>query len=187
MVKKNGYWAFFIIFVLVAAFSNISEGIEILPTQEQIDDAIKYGETHSENIFGSERMKPAAFGNWPDVGGGLTKSKLIRLTVISAMKVRAKKKISKDDINTVLNSDSLSISYRGGDDVYKIKLMQGTRIIEPEEVRKPEMGDKDLKHKTIFTVASFPYTALELNAKTTVIIVKDFGTEKYEVDFSSFQ
>ena len=187
MAKKKGYWIFFILFFLFVAFSNISEGIEILPTQEQINDAIKYGETHSENIFESERMKPAAFGKWPNVGGGLTKSKLIRLTVISAMKVRAKKRITEDDVNTVIESDNLTISYRGGEDVYKIKLMQGTQIIEPEEVKKPEMGGKDLTHKAIFIVASFPYSAVDLNAMTTVIIEKDFGTEKYEVDFSNIK
>ncbi len=188
MVNNSALFIFSIVSVLFVALSNtVVEGIEIHPTQEQIEEVIKYGETHSKNIFESDLVKPATFGKWPEVGGGLTKSKLIRLSVISAMKVRAKKRITDEDVKTTLESDTLAISYRGGPNVYTIKLMQGSRVIEPKVIKKPDMGKKELKHKALFIVASFPYSEIDVNAKTTVIIEKDFGSEKYEVDFSHFK
>jgi hypothetical protein len=103
------------------------------------------------------------------------------------MKIRAKKRITDEDINTILESNTLTISYRGGKDVYRIKLIQGTRVIEPKTIKKPEMEKKDPKHKAHFIVASFPYAEIDLNAKSTVIVEKDFGTERYDVDFSHFK
>ncbi|GJQ60642.1 MAG: hypothetical protein D8M57_11130 [Candidatus Scalindua sp. AMX11] len=187
MDKKCGLLVFCIVFILFASLSNTSEGIELHPTQEQIDEAIKYGETHTENIFESELVKPATFGEWPDFGGGIIKSKLVSLSIISAMKVRAKKKITDEDVTTILESDTLAISYRGGEDLYKIKLMQGTRVIEPKAIKKPEMGKNSPKHKAHFIVTSFPYEEIDLNAKSWVIVEKDFGTKRYDVDFSRFK
>ncbi|MDR4505942.1 MAG: hypothetical protein MRK01_14305 [Candidatus Scalindua sp.] len=187
MAKKWSLLVFTIVSALSVALSSTSEGIERNPSQEQIDEVIRYGETHAENIFESELVKPATFGKWPDFSGGIIKSKLIRVTIISAMKVRAKKKLTDEDVNTILDSDTLEISYRGGEDVYKILLMQDSRVIEPKAMKKPKMGKKDPQHKALFIVASFPYSEISLNAQTTVIVQKDFGTEKYEVDFSLFK
>ncbi|MCP5005844.1 MAG: hypothetical protein GY941_18195 [Planctomycetes bacterium] len=184
MNKKSGTLFFCIVLVIFAALSGISEGIELHPSKGQIDEAIKYGETHQKNIFKSEMVKPATFGRWPDIGGGLIKSKLISLAVISAMKVRAKKRTTDEDINTILESNTLAISYRGGNDVYIIKLAQGAKVIEPKAIKKPEMGKNVPKHKALFIVASFPYSEIDLNAKTTVIVEKDFGTAKFDVDLS---
>ncbi len=49
------------------------------------------------------------------------------------------------------------------------------------------MGKNVPKHKALFIVASFPYSEIDLNAKTTVIVEKDFGTAKFDVDFSLFK
>jgi len=51
-------------------------------------------------------------------------------------------------------------------------------------MRRPETGGKDPKKHVAFFIASFPYSTLDPNARTTIVVIKDFGEEKYEVDFS---
>ncbi len=84
-------------------------------------------------------------------------------------------------------SDVLVISYRGGDDVFKIKLQQRGALIEPANMRRPDLRGKDPKEHAAFFLASFPYSRLDLNAKTTIVVIKDFGEDKYQVDFSKIK
>jgi hypothetical protein len=179
--------AFFFISALFFTLVNTSQGIEVDPTKEQIDKMIVYGGAHTGEIFKTELLAPAIFGGWPDFGGGLVKSKLINLAVMSAMMKRAKKKLTEETINEIMAEKDLTISYRGGADIYKIKLKQGTIVIEPKEMIKPDLGGKDPAKHAVFIVASFPFSRLDPNAKTSIIIVKDFGTNKYEVDFSNIK
>jgi hypothetical protein len=181
------YLPFFLVFALFLTLVNTSQGIEVNPTKEQIDEVIEYGEANTGKIFETELVAPAIFGGWPDFGGGLVKSKLINLAVMSAMMKRAKKKLTEETINEIMAEKDLTISYRGGADVYKIKLKQGLNLIEPKEMVKPDFGSKDPAKHAIFIVASFPYSRLDPNAKTSIVIIKDFGTDKYEVDFSSIK
>ncbi len=185
MSIKRSIFAIISIFIVYATFVNVSEGIVINPTREQMDEAINYGRANHKKIFQTEYIVPATFGNWPSFGGGLIKSKLVHVAVLSAMKTRGRKQITEGKVQEVIQGKDLTISYMGGADVYKIKLIQGTKIIEPKEMIKPDMKDKDPDKHTLFIVASFPYSKLDPNAKTTVIIEMDFGTKKYEVDFSS--
>lgn len=106
---------------------------------------------------------------------------------MSAMMRKARKSLKKEEIQGMMGSEFLIISYRGGTDVYKIKLKQKMRLIEPKKMIKPEMGNKDPEEHAVFIAASFPYSQLDLNAKTTIMVVKDFGTDKYEVDFSQIK
>lgn len=87
----------------------------------------------------------------------------------------------------MMGSNELTISYRGGDDVFRIKLKQEGRLIEPTELIKPARRGRDPKEHAVFFVANFPYSEIDLNAKTTVIVIKDFGTDKYNVDFSKIK
>jgi hypothetical protein len=187
MYIKKVWFTFFLVFTLFLTLVNVSQGIEVNPTKEQIDEVIKYGEANTGDIFKTELVAPATFGNWPAFGGGLVKSKLINLAVMSAMKMRTKKNITEEEVNEIMKSKDLSISYRGGADVYKIKLEQGVSIIEPSEMVKPDLGDKDPEKHAVFIVASFPFFKLDPNAKTSIVIIRDFGTDKYEVDFSKIK
>ncbi len=184
---KKVYLTFFFISALFFTLVNTSQGIEVNPTKEQIDEVIKYGEANTGKIFKTELVAPATFGNWPDFGGGLVKSKLINLAVMSAMMKRAKKNLTEETINEIMAEKDLTISYRGGADIYKIKLKQGMNLIEPKEMVKPDLGGKDPTKHAVFFVASFPFSKLDPNAKTSIVIVKDFGTNKYEVDFSNIK
>jgi hypothetical protein len=114
----------------------------------------------------------------------MVKTKLVDLAVMSAMMRKARKNLSEKDAVSMTKSDVLVISYRGGEDVFKIKLQQHGTVIEPANMRRPDLRGKDPQEHAAFFLASFPYSRLDLNAKTTIIIVKDFGEKKYQVDFS---
>jgi len=185
MKMKLSCLGFLSVLIVGVSFTNVSYGIELEPTEEQIEGAIKLGETNpGVKIFETGFIKQAIFGNWPNYGGGMVKTKLVDIAVTSAMLRKSRKTLNKDDAIAMIKSDALIISYRGGDDVFRIKLRQGGTLIEPVKLRRPEMGGKDSKEHAVFFIASFPYSMLDLNARTTVVVIKDFGEEEYEVDFS---
>lgn len=177
----------FVLIVLCVVFANVSEGFEVNPTQAQIDQAITFGKVNQEDIFKTKHVAPATFGNWPTLGSGLIETKLVRLAVVSAMKIRAKKGITEEEAQEIVNSESLMVRYRGGPDVYKIKLKQGTKIIGSIKIEKPDFTDKDVTKHNLFIVAYFPYSKLDPNANTSIIIEKDFGAREFKVDFSSIK
>jgi len=185
MKKMVSCFLFLLVMITCVAFSGVSHGIELNPIKERIEDTIKLGESNpGKKIFETDLVKPAIFGNWPDYGGGMIKTKLVNLAVMSAMLRKARKNIKEEDAYAMMASDVLTISYRGSDDVFKIKLSQGGRIIEPVKMVRPDMEKKGAKDHVAFYSVSFPYEKLDLEGKATVIIVKDFGDEKHEVDFS---
>lgn len=178
-------FGFIVVFIIYVVFTNISSGIEINPVKERIEETVKIGESNpGKEIFYTELVKPAIFGNWPEYGGGMVKSKLVDLAVMAAMTRKARKNLTEENILTMMESNNLSISYRGGEDIFKIKLMQGGRLIEPIKLVKPDMSVKGTREHTPLFVAIFPYSKLDLKAKTTIVVIKDFGEDRYEVDFS---
>ncbi len=184
MKTKLRYLSFLLVLIMCVSFTNVSRGIELNTAKEQIEDTIKLGESNpGKKIFKAGFVKQAIFGNWPKYGGGMVKTKLVELAVISAMMRKARKSLSEEDALSMTKTDVLTISYRGGDDVFKIKLRQGGALIEPAKMRRPEMRDKKPKEHAFF-IASFPYSKLDLNARSTIVVIKDFGEEKYQVDFS---
>ncbi len=185
MKTKLSYLSFLLVLIMCVSFTNISHGIELDPAKEQIEDTIKLGESNpGKKIFETGFVKQAIFGNWPNYGGGMIKTKLVDLAVMSAMMRKARKTLSEKDARSMMTSDVLIISYRGGDDVFRIKLRQGGTLIEPAKMRRPETGGKDPKEHAAFFLASFPYSKLDLNAKTTIVVIRDFGEDRYDVDFS---
>ncbi len=185
MKTKLSYLGFLLVLIMCVSFTNTSCGIELNPTKEQIEDTVKLGESNpGKKIFKTEFIKQAIFGNWPKYGGGMVRTKLFNLAVMSAMMRKSRKTLSEKDALAMMNSDVLTISYKGGNDVFRIKLRQGGTLIEPANMRRPEAGGKDPKEHAAFFIASFPYSRLDLNAKTTIVVIKDFGEEKYQIDFS---
>ncbi len=185
MKAKLSYICFLLVLIICVSFTNVSHGIELNPVKEQIEDTVKLGESNpGKKIFETEFVKQAIFGKWPNYGGGIIKTKLIDLAVMSAMMRKARKNLSEKDAASMTRSDVLVISYRGGDDVFRIKLQQSGSLIEPANMRRPDLRGKDPKEHAAFYLASFPYSKLDPNAKTTIIVIKDFGEERYQVDFS---
>lgn len=184
MKIKRSTLTFISLLITCLVFVNVSEGLEVNPTKKQVEEAKRAGKAAPGNIFSTDYVKPATFGKWPSIGGGLVKSKLVRIAVVSAMKKRAKKKITEEETQEILETKELTISYSGGADIYKIKLRQGLNVIEPTSMVKPGMESKGSAKHTLFIVASFPYSRLDLNAKTTIVVEKDFGKTRFEVDFA---
>ena len=176
---------FILVLILCTVVTSVSYGIEIKPVKERIEDTVKIGESNpGKKIFKTEFVKPAIFGNWPEYGGGLVKSKLVDLAVMAAMMRKARKVLTEENIQSMIESNILSISYRGGRDIFKIKLIQGGRLIEPIKMVKPDMRKRGAKEHAPLFLAIFPYSKLDLNAKTTILVIKDFGEDRHEVDFS---
>jgi len=185
MKKKVNSFSIILVLITCVAFTSVSYGIEIDPVKERIEDTIKIGESNpGKKIFNTEFVKPAIFGNWPEYGGGLVKSKLVDLAVMAAMMRKARKNFTEENIMAILESNVLSISYRGGEDIFKIKLMQDGRLIEPIKLVKPDMHKRDTKKHAPLFLAIFPYSKLNLNAKTTILVIKDFGEDRHDIDFS---
>lgn len=184
MTKSISCFMCLLIFIMCVAFSGVSHGVELNPIKERIEETIKLGESNpGEKIFETDLVKSAIFGNWPDYGGGLIKTKLVDLAVMSAMMRKARKNLKEEDTRAMMESDILTISYKGGEDVFKIELNQNGRVIEPVKMVRPDMDKKGIKDHVAFYSVSFPYAKLNLEGKATILIVKDFGDEKYEVDF----
>ena len=185
MKTKLSYLSFLLVLIMCVSFTKISHGIELDPVKEQIEDTVKLGESNpGKKIFETEFIKHAIFGKWPKYGGGMVKTKLVDLAVMSAMMRKARKNLSEKDAVSMTKSDVLVISYRGGDDVFKIKLRQGGTLIEPANMRRPDLSGKDPREHAAFFVASFPYSILDPNARTTIVVIRDFGEDRYDVDFS---
>ena len=185
MKMKLKCLSFLLVLIICVSFTNVSHSIELDPVKEQIEDTVKLGESNpGKKIFKTELVKQAIFGKWPKYGGGMIKTKLVDIAVMSAMMRKARKSLSEKDAYSMTKSDVLVISYRGGDDVFRIKLQQRGSLIEPANMRRPDLRGKDPKEHAAFFLASFPYSTIDPNAKTEIIVIKDFGEEKYKVDFS---
>ncbi len=185
MKKRVIYFIFLLVLIVCMASSGVSYGIELNPVKERIEDTIKLGVSNpGKKIFETDLVKSAIFGNWPNYGGGLIKTKLVDLAVMAAMKRKARKSFKEEDAHAMMGSDVLTISYRGGADVFKIKLSQNGRLIEPVKMVRPNTDKNGVKDHVAFYSVSFPYAKLNLEGKTTILILKDFGDEKHVVDFS---
>ncbi len=185
MKKWISCYMFLLVLIMCVAFSDVSHGIELNPIKERIEDTIKLGESNpGKKIFKTDLVKSAIFGNWPNYGGGLIKTKLVNLAVMSAMMRKSRKNLKEEDAFAMIESDLLTISYRGGDDVFKIKLSQHGRLIEPVKMVRPNMDRKGVKDHVVFYSVSFPYAKFDPEERTTILIIKDFGDEKHNVDFS---
>ncbi len=186
MMKKSISCSIFLfVLIMCVAFSDVSHGIELNPIKERIEETIKLGEKNpGKKVFETDLVKSATFGNWPNYGGGLIKTKLVDLAVMAAMKRKARKNFKESDAHAMMGSDLLTISYRGGDDVFKIKLSQGGRLVESVRMLRPDTSKARANGHAAFYSVSFPYAKLDLEERATILVLKDFGDEKYEVDFS---
>ncbi len=179
---------FLLALMVCVTFSGVSYGIELNPIKERIEETIKLGEKNpGKKIFETDLVRSAIFGNWPNYGGGLIKTKLVDLAVMAAMKRKARKNFKEEDAHAMMGSDVLTISYRGGEDVFKIKLSQGGRVIESVRMVRPDMSRETANGHAAFYSVSFPYAKLDLDERATILVLKDFGDEKYEVDLSRIE
>lgn len=182
-----------IIIFLCLIFSGISYPFEINPTEKQIEDAIAHGKLHSWDVFESDRIKAAQFGEWPASDGGIVESKLVYLTIVSSMRVRANMPdISKEQIDTIMQSKEMPIRIASSQNVFNIVLKQGDKTIEPLRIEKAAMGmppggpGGEQGGRVQALKVFFNYAELDPKGEAKVIFYEDFGEKEFSIDFSKF-
>ena len=175
---------------LSVLFSKTADAIVFWPSDEQVDEAIKFGESNKgTGILKTKRLKTAIYGNWPDSDGGFVKSKLIRLTVSAAMNAQRNKKLTEEDIDEILKSDEIEIlgNARAAVGAFPkevhVKLIQGDKVIKPKEMKTGRMMRESWTSK----YAIFPYSSINPTAKTTIIFKVDSVEKEYELDFAKIK
>ncbi|MGR3319961.1 MAG: hypothetical protein ACUZ8O_15950 [Candidatus Anammoxibacter sp.] len=180
---------FFIIFFLCIS-AHFSYSIELAPTEEQIQNALKLGMSHNVNIFGLDEIKPARFGDWPNGDGGIVETKLIYLAIISSMRFNAgMPDVSKEKIESIMNSKDMPIRVSSTKKVFKVLLKQNGRTIEPSRIEEgmqmPPGGGSGGDHPQSLKVY-FNYSELNPKAKTTIVLVEDYGEIEFDIEFAKF-
>ncbi|MGR3177357.1 MAG: hypothetical protein ACUZ8E_04815 [Candidatus Anammoxibacter sp.] len=182
---------FFIIFFLCITASRYSYSIELAPSEEQIENALKIGMSHNVNIFGLDEIKPACFGDWPGGDGGIVETKLIYLAIISSMRFNAgMPDVSKEKIESIMNSKDMPIRISSTQKVFNVLLKQNGRTIEPSRIEEgmqmpPGGGSGGGSHPQSLKVY-FNYSELNPKAKTTIVLVEDYGEIEFDIEFAKF-
>jgi len=166
----------------------LSYSIVLNPTDEKIEEAVNLGIGSTMNIFGTDSIKPARFGDWPAGDGGIVESKLIYLSIISSMRLRAgMPDASKDEIEAIINSPVMPIRVSSTKKIFNVILKQQGKSIQPARVEQAmQMPPSGPGSKVKSLKAYFNYADLDPMAKTEVILIEDFGEIKFDVDFSKF-
>lgn len=177
-----------IIIFLLSIPSTFSYSFELNPTDEKIQDALKLGSSGSMDIFGSDKIKPARFGNWPSGDGGIVESKLVYLAIKSSMRLRAgMPEVSKEEIDAIMNLKEMPIRISSSQKVFNVQLKQKGKIIEPSRIEEamqmpPGGSGGNVQSLKVY----FKYSELDPYARTKVVLFEDFGEIKFDIDFSKF-
>ncbi|MDE1888689.1 MAG: hypothetical protein KGJ87_01400 [Planctomycetota bacterium] len=179
-------WCLSIVCITILGIPALSNAFDAELTPGKIDEAIEYGKKHKGmDIFDSNIVKAACFGEYPKGKGGLIMSKYIEIAIISAMKTAQNKPIVPEDIQSIIDSTTFNIvvdiskKIEDPGDV-QITLLQGTNNVLPQQT---EFG---MKHKDTRqgVVGVFEYDRVDINASTTVLIKFEDTEEKYKIHFS---
>ena len=179
----------FFIILLLFTTARFSYSIDVFPTEEKIQDAIKLGSSHNMDIFRLDEIKPARFGEWPSGDGGIVETKLIYLTLISSMRLSAgMPEASKEKIESIMNSEDMPIRVSSTKKIFNVLLRQHGNTIQPsrvEQAMQMPSGGGSGDHPQSLKVY-FKYSEIKPNAKTTIVLVEDYGEIEFEIDFSKF-
>ena len=202
-----------IVISLIALTVNFVHGIMVNLSEEDIQEAIDWGveNRHSyENIASFYRFgKRKAYEEH-----GFINTKFCSIAYLGYEAGKLYKRPERAEIDKILSNKNFEISIMTyGDnkdfaDDYHIVLMQGEKVVQPVSVnvwdftglrRKKTSGLTGLVRrisafltKLIFpgyryeasVCAEFPYSQIDPNQKTTIILIKDEGQNRFEVDFS---
>ncbi|MFQ5863418.1 MAG: hypothetical protein ACE5IC_09905 [Candidatus Brocadiales bacterium] len=163
-------------------------------SEEEIQEAIKYGEKNSRTIFKTLLVLPACLEAWPSLESGLVRSRYIDLAVKAARKKRHNKKITKDEIKEAVASETLEVLIHTRDNVV-IKLIQRDKMIEPVSISYLDhhcewcdyYGERASKETHEYVVASFPYSEINPNMRTAIIVWNGGYERQYEVNLARFK
>jgi len=182
-----------------------NEGIKVNLTEEETREAIDWGikNKDSPEVF----LSSYEFGSQEAYEErGFIVTKFRTLASLGYTSVKTKHKVDtahiqpevKKAIQTVLNTKVLVldiITYGDEPDFakdYHIVLKQGEKIIQPVGLTAPQRADTTTRFPQspsykAWVEAQFPYSKLDPKGKTTVILIKDQGDSRFEVDFSHYK
>ena len=184
-----------IVFLGLSTVSS-SSAIVLNPTEKQTNEAIAYGQEHKDNI---EEIKREY--SYPTISGKeefvaiVTKVSLLKL--MSAYSEKRGRKLSKEDINGILNTKSFYIkAYLLGNEVDFAGDIRGVikienKVIEPGEVKPMVWAipsfvwPKSPSYKAA-NYYYFDYGEFKGNEKITFILKKPKGEKQFDIDLSKY-
>jgi hypothetical protein len=168
----------------------ITSAFDIQLTDKQIKEATDYGSKYKgKEIFNSDIIKSASFGEYPGGEGGLVMSKYVKLAVVCAMAGLRDKSLTPDDIKEITKSPTFNVVIRTFDDSIEdpedvqITLIQGSNNILP---LKNEFGMK-YKDNRQSVIGVFQYEKVNPHASTTVEVKTWKSLKKYKINFSKIK
>ncbi|HHT9130047.1 MAG TPA: hypothetical protein ACFYEC_04185 [Candidatus Brocadiaceae bacterium] len=104
-------WCLGIVCITVLGIPALSNAFDAELGPGKIDEAIEYGKKHKGgDIFDSNIVKAACFGEYPMGEGGLIMSKYIEIAIVSAMKTAQDKPITHDeDVRSIVDSITFNV------------------------------------------------------------------------------
>ncbi|MBI2472376.1 MAG: hypothetical protein HYV59_14230 [Planctomycetes bacterium] len=169
---------------------SLSEAFEIHLKQAQIKEANEYGSKYvGKDIFSSEVVKNACFGDYPGGEGGIVLSKYVYTAVVSAMHAMKDKALTPEDIKEIEESATFKVVVVISDEDVKIPedvqlvLVQGTNNILPQ---KTVFGVKRKDYKQSID-GIFQYDKINPGANTTILVKTRKIQKKYKIDFSDIK
>ena len=183
-------WRTCIICIIAVGISNLSNAFDVHLTEKQMKEASEYGSKYKgKEVFGSDIVKKARFGEYPNGDGGIIMSKYIRIAVTSAMMALKDKIPTPDDLKEIEESTTFNVVVSVLDEDVnvledvQIIVKQGTNNILPI---KTEFGMK-YKDKRQGIVGVFQCEKVNPNASTAIVVKTRKGEKKYKIDFSDIR
>jgi len=174
-----------------------SGGIKVDLTEEEVQEATNWGRKNKDlpgmllsfHQFGSS-------GPYEERGTITTKFSI--LAIFGSECAKSKTEVDRALIETILNYKLLGVTIHTlGDKIdfakgYHIVLKQGEKVIQPVSVADISQANTTLYFPQSPSYvaeigALFPQSAVDPKAKTTVILIKDRGESRFEVDFSMYK
>ncbi|MGQ3686329.1 MAG: hypothetical protein ACUBOA_15195 [Candidatus Loosdrechtia sp.] len=188
-----GYKVLFAIMIgtIVLGTPGLSNAFNIILTSDQIHEANNYGRQYKgPEIFYSDVVRPACFGDFPKGPGGVVMSKYINVAVTSAMKALKDEILTDEEMQEIQDSTAFKVvvniteNIQSPEDV-QILLIQGSNKMVPMTT---EAGMK-YKDKRQDVIGFFPYDMIDTHTSTTTSIIVNIGDDQkeYKVDFSEIK
>lgn len=200
---------------LVVLMTNFVYAVKDDLTEKEVNEALDWGaeNVYSYENFASAYR----FGKWKGYKEhGFIDTKFYSIAYSGYEAGRLYKRPGKDEIDKILSNKNFEISivtYGDSKDFaqdYHIVLIQGEKVVQPVSVvalylpgmRRKISGLTTLVSRIFSFVtqlifpsyrygadvcAEFPYSKIEPNQKTTIILIKDEGESRFEVDFSRYK
>ena len=171
-----------------------SDGIKVDLTEEDIKEAINWGKENKDNL--ENILRCYSFGELSIYQeGGAVLTKTYGLACLGCFSAREHRIPNRAEIEEIVNYDALGIAvttYGSRADFLKgsrLVLMQGEKIIHPvnTQITKQVESTEDFSVYRGHLVGYFLYSEIDPRAKSTIIMVKERGESRFDIDFSRYK